>query len=204
MKRTIPFITAICCSAILLHSCTGSKNSLADNSTEIVNNKIPTGTCYVEFTDGSTKQFASLKLITGIFKTPHLLADNKQLLNTKDIKSYYDGHYFAVSDKALTTSKTSYVAVDALPGFAKRIATGKLNVYSRKFYNGNNSVEEYFLQNGNNGPIVSYSTDVMKAILKDNAKALAYYNNNTKVSPVSKKILAAAEIYNNGELLSKN
>lgn len=204
MKRTIPFISAICCAAILLQACAGSKNSLSDKSTEIVNNKVTNGTCYVEFTDGSTKQFASLKLITGIFKTPHLLADNKQVLNSKEIKSYYDGQYFAVSDKALTTSKTSYVAVDALPGFARRIATGKLNVYSRKFYNGNNSVEEYFLQIGSNSPIVAYSTEVMKGILKDNAKALEYFNSNAKVSPVSKKILTAVEIYNNGELLSKN
>ncbi|MBX2933132.1 MAG: hypothetical protein KF825_02740 [Ferruginibacter sp.] len=51
---------------------------------------------------------------------------------------------------------------------------------------------------------IPFITDVMKAILKDNAKALTYYNSNIKVSPVSKKILAAAEIYNNGELLSKN
>lgn len=204
MKRTIPFFAAVCCTAILLHSCAGSKNSLADHGTEMVNSKAAVNTCYVEFIDGSMKQYASLKLVTGVFKSPHLLADNKQVLNSKDIKSYFDGRYFAISDKALTTSKTSFVAVDALPGFARRIATGKLNVYSRKFYNGNNSVEEYFLQNGSNGPIVAYSTDVMKDILKSNAKALEYYNSNVKVSPISKKILTATEIYNNGELLSKN
>ncbi|HQW85342.1 MAG TPA: hypothetical protein PK987_12790, partial [Ferruginibacter sp.] len=121
----------------------------------------------------------------------------------KEIKSYFDGRYYAVSDKALTTSKKSYVAVDALPGFARRIASGKLNVYSRKFYNGNNSVEEYFLQSGNNGPIMAYSTAVMKEILKDNVKALEYYNSDAKVSPISKKILTATEMYNANELISK-
>ena len=126
------------------------------------------------------------------------------MINAKDIKCYYDGRYFAVSDKALTTAKTSYVAVDALPGFARRIATGKLNVYSRKFYNGNNSVEEFFLQNGSEGPIVAYSAAAMKEILKDNTKALEYYNSNAKVSPKSKKILATADLYNGGELFSKN
>ena len=79
-----------------------------------------------------------------------------------------------------------------------------MNVYFRKFYNGNNSVEEYFLQQGNDGAIVAYSSNAMKEMLKDNAKALEYYNSNAKVSPKSKKILAAAELYNNGDFFSKN
>lgn len=204
MKKTVPYITAICCTAILLNSCASGKNTVANPQNETASTKETGTACYVQLTDGTMQQYITLKLVTGVLKTPHLLADNKLVINAKEIKSYYDGRFLAVSDKSLTTPKTSYVAVDALPGFARRIATGKLNVYSRKFYNGNNSVEEFFLQNGSEGPIVAYSAAAMKEILKDNTKALEYYNSSAKVSPKSKKILATADLYNGGELFSKN
>jgi len=91
-----------------------------------------------------------------------------------------------------------------LPGFAVRILKGKLNVYCRKYYNGNNSVAEYFLQSGDDGEIVPYSAGLMNELVKDNPKASDYYNSKIKVSPKSKKLLATADIYNNSQLISKN
>ena len=204
MKKAIPIIAAICSTAFLLVSCSTGKNTVTTFNSETATGKETNFSCFVTLNDGTVQQYASLKLVTGIFKTPHLLADGKVIIHAKDITAYHDGRYYAVSDKVLTTTKTSYVAITALPGFAQRIASGKMNVYFRKFYNGNNSVEEYFLQQGNDGAIVAYSSNAMKEMLKDNAKALEYYNSNAKVSPKSKKILAAAELYNNGDFFSKN
>lgn len=204
MQKSVPNLALVCLTILLLSSCSTGKNAVLQQNADAENVKANNPSCYVIKADGTTQQFSTLKLVTGVLKTPHLLADDKVVMYAKDVKAYHDGKYFAVSDKALTTVKTSYVAVNALPGFAQRIASGKLNVYCRKFYNGNNSVDEYFLQNGNDGAIVAYSAAAMKEILKDNSKALEYYNSNVKVSPKSKKILTAAGLYNTGELFSKN
>lgn len=204
MKKAIPSFAAFCGVILLLHSCSIGKNaSITTNSDEILH-KESSFSCFVTANDGTVKQFTSLKLITGLFITPHLLADGKTVIYAKDIVAYHDGRYYAVSDKVLTSSKTSYVASEALPGFAQRIASGKLNIYQRKFYNGNNTVDEYFLQHGNDGEIVAYSTSAMKSILKDNTKAFDYFNSNTKVSSLAKKILFTAQLYNSSDYFSKN
>jgi hypothetical protein len=77
-------------------------------------------------------------------------------------------------------------------------------VYSRKYYNGGNTREEYFLQNGNEGYIVAYSKAVLISMLKEDTKALEYFNSRSKISPRSKKLLVAVQMYNNGQLITKN
>jgi hypothetical protein len=169
-----------------------------------VHAKVETGNCYVVLNDGSVQHYSTLKLVTGVLVTPHLLADNRIVIHAKDIKSYQNGQFYAVSSNSLKTTKKSYVTGEALPGFAVRQVQGKLNVYCRKFYNGSNTVDEFFLQTGNDGEIIAYSTKTMKELLKDNPKALDYYNSKVKISPKSKKLMTTAVIYNTGELLSKN
>lgn len=204
MKKAIHTIAFLCIAVICLNSCGTGKNSFEVCRMVPVNAKIEPANCYVQLNDGTVQNYSTLKLVTGVLTTPHLLADNKIVINAKDIKAYENGQLYAVSSNALKTIKTSYVAVETLPGFAVRLVQGKLNIYCRKFYNGSNAVDEYFLQTGNDGEIIAYSTKIMKELLKDNPKALDYYNSKVKVSPKSKKLMTTAVIYNNGELLSKN
>ncbi|MEO6252661.1 MAG: hypothetical protein ABIO79_05115 [Ferruginibacter sp.] len=204
MKKAIPTIALLCITMIFLSSCGTGKNSFEVCRMVPVNAKVEPAVCYIQLNDGTVQNYSSLKLVTGVLVTPHLLADNRIIIHAKDIKAYKNDQHYAVSSNSLKTVKTGYVAVETLPGFAVRLVQGKLNVYCRKFYNGSNSVDEYFLQTGNDGEIIAYSAKTMKELLKDNPKALDYYNSKVKVSPKSKKLMATAVIYNTGELLSKN
>lgn len=204
MKNIIPAITMLFCGIILINACAVSKNSIVIQKSDNENlNPVP-AVCFVQLNDGSTKQYTSLKLITGVLTTPYLLADDKIIINTKDIKAYQDKNGYAVCAKLLISKKNSYVAVETLPGFAVKVLSGKLNVYCRKYYNGANSVQEYFIQNGSDGDIVSFSGDVLKNMVKEDAKALEYFNSKLKVSPKSKKMLATVQIFNNGQFITSN
>ncbi len=204
MKTSLPLIPVILSTVILLNSCAVSNNPITVQPSEPGNETGKALSCYVIMADGSTHHYSSLKLVTGILTTPHLVADNKIIINAKDITAYQDHKRYAVSQKLLTTSKTSFVATETLPGFAVRVVKGKLNVYARKYYNGNITVSEYFLQSGDDGEIKAYSTSLMSELVKDNSKAADYFNSRVKVSPKSKKLLATADIYNNSELISRN
>jgi hypothetical protein len=204
MKKAIPAIALLSITAFFINGCGTNKNNFGVCRMVPVDAKIEPASCFVELNDGSVQHYSSLKLVTGVLVTPHLLADNRIVINAKDIKAYQDNQRYAVSANALKTVKTSYVAVETLPGFAIRVVQGKLNVYQRKFYNGSNAVDEYFVQTGNDGEIIAYSAKAMKELLKDNPRALDYYNSKVKVSPKSKKLMVTAAIYNTGELLSKN
>lgn len=204
MKNIIPAITLLFCAAILLFACAVSKNSIVIQKSNSENtNAEPVG-CFVQLNDGSTKQFASLELVTGVLTTPHLLGDSKIIINSKDIKAYQDKNRYAVSAKLLTSNKAGYVAVEALPGFAVKVLSGKVNVYCRKYYNGSNTAEEYFLQYGSDGNIIAYSGDVLINMVKEDTKALEYFNSKSKVSPKSKKILVTIQMFNNGQLITRN
>lgn len=204
MKTLVPAVALLCSTLFLLNSCSVSKNSVLPPKADIDNGIGTTSSCFVVKIDGSRQYYSTLKLVTGVLTTPHLLGDNKDVIDAKDVLAYQDNKRFAVSQKLLTTKKTSYVASETLPGFAVRIANGKLSVYSRKFYNGNNAAIEYFVQTGDEGEIVSYSKAVMTELLKDNPKAADFYNSKVKVSPKSKKLLAAVDIYNNAQFISRN
>lgn len=205
MKTFVPSVALLCSALIFLNSCSVSKNSVLPPKADADNGNETTSSCYVVKIDGSRQYYSTLKLVTGVLTTPHLLADNKVVIDAKDVLAYQDNKRYAVSQKLLTTSKTSYVASETLPGFAVRIAIGKLSIYSRKFYNGNNAATEYFVQTGDDGEIVAYSQAVMKDLLKDNPKAFDFYNSKAKVSPKSKRLMAAVDIYNSSpQFISKN
>ncbi len=203
MKKLIPAFAVLVSTTILLNSCTVSKNSIDKPPAEATVTE--TGApCFVRLNDGSIRQFTTLRLVTGLLTSPHLLGDGKVVINAKEIIAYQNDRHYAVSAKILTSKKSANVSVQTLPGFAVKILSGKLNVYCRKYYNGANTSDEYFLQNGNDGYIVAYSKDALKVMLKEDAKASEFFNSKTKVSPMSKKILAAVEMYNNSQLMTKN
>ncbi|MBL7703857.1 MAG: hypothetical protein JNM14_16525 [Ferruginibacter sp.] len=202
MKTIIPAVASLLCAAILLNSCAAGKNSITLN--QVKNVAEGPASCFVQLNDGSFRQFTTLKLVKGILTTPHLLGDDKVVINAKDIIAYQNTRHYAVSSKILTSTKSANVSVETLPGFAVKVLSGKLNVYCRKYYNGASTSDEYFLQNGSDGYIVSYSKEVLKNMLKEDAKASEYFNSKAKESSKSKKILAAVQIYNAGQMMTKN
>ncbi len=204
MKPAIPGYAVLFCTVIMLHSCSVGKNSIATQKAAIENPNENSATCFIQFKDGTVKQFKTLKLVTGFLTTPHLLANGKEIIKGKEIMAYQNNRHYAVSAQILTTSKKCSVAAETLPGFAVKVLSGKLNVYCRKYYNGANTAEEYFLQHGNDGYIVSYTKAVLKSMIKEDNKALEYFNSKATVTPKSKKILAIAEMYNSGQLMTKN
>lgn len=204
MKKAIPSIAALCSIVIFLNSCSVAKNSSAEQNSDPEKATEASATCFVQLNDGTIQQYTSLKLVTGVLTTPHLLADNKVVINPKDIMAYQNGKHYAVAAKILTSTRDGRVAVETLPGFAVKVLSGKLNVYVRKYYNGGNTVAEYFLQHGNDGYIVAYSKEVLKDMLKEDAKALEFFNSKAKVSPKSKKMLATIEMYNSGQFFTRN
>lgn len=201
MKTIIPAFAVLLCGTILLNSCAVSRNSIALDKVKNVTDG--PASCFVKLNDGTIKQFTTLKLVTGVLTTPHLLGDDKVVINSKDIIAYQNNKHYAVSSKILTSTKSANVSVETLPGFAVKVLSGKLNVYSRKYYNGTATADEYFLQSGNDGYIIAYSKTVLKSLLKEDAKALEYFNSKTKISPKAKKLLTAVEMYNRGEFISK-
>jgi hypothetical protein len=202
MKTITSALAALLCGIILLNSCTVNKNSTGID--EVKNMTDGPATCFVKLNDGTIKQFTTLKLVTGVLTIPHLLGDDKVVINAKDIIAYQDNKHYAVSSKILTSTRSANVSVETLPGFAVRVVSGKLNVYCRKYYNGTNTTDEYFLQTGNDGYIVAYTKEVMKSMIKEDVKALEYFNSKTKISPKAKKLLTAVEMYNTGQMMTKN
>ena len=203
MKTNVPYLKAIACLLLLLNSCTVTKNSIEQYNASIEDPKKEI-LCFVQMKDGTVKNYSTLKLITGVFKTPHLLADGNTIIKAEEIKAYQNKEHYAVSQKEFTDAKQSYVAKDALPGFAVRIAAGKINVYSLKFYNGHNTTEKLFLQAGDDGQIAACTTELMSELVKDNSDAYAFFNDKNQTATVTKKILATVEIYNTPGDVSKN
>lgn len=203
MKTNLPSIKGILCLLVLLNSCTSSKNSIDQHKPETESVK-EDASCFVQMKDGTLKNYTSLKLVTGVFKTPHLVADGNVIINAEEIKAYQSKDHYAISQKEFTTTKPSYVAVEALPGFAVRVTKGKLNVYSIKYYNGHNTTEKFYLQSGDEGQIVAYTPDVVRKLVRDNSEAFNYFNDKNKATVFPKKLLATVDIYNNTRYFSKN
>ncbi len=200
MKKTVPFLAAACLS-ISLFSCTTGKNVTESpkQPNQLFNAETP---CFVKFNDGTVKQFTSLKLVTGLFKEPHLLADETTPIKTETVMAYQSKDCYAVSQKGFAPLVNSQVAKEALPGFAVRIVKGRINVFSVKFYNGHNTTEKLFLQSGDDGDVIPCTKHMLNDIVKETPEAVAVLD--TKAIPENKRILAAVEAYNNSKLISKN
>jgi hypothetical protein len=92
--------------------------------------------------------------------------------------------------------KKSAVAVETLPGFAIRLVKGRLNVYTKKYFNGNVAVDEYFVQIGNDGKIQKYSPELMKSLIQDDEQALSFYSKKLNVLEELKLLESTAILYN--------
>jgi len=100
MKTNSPYIKGIACLLIILSSCTTSKNSIEQQQPQIENAK-EENACFVQMKDGTIKNFGTLQLVTGVFKTPHLLADGNVTVTAAEIKAYQNKEHYAISQKEI-------------------------------------------------------------------------------------------------------
>ena len=205
MKNRFAAITALLCASTIFHSCAVSENAVTVKNEGAATSNQLSKTCFVQLNDGSIKQYHSLKLVTGVLTKPHLVANDKEVINTKDIIAYQDKSHYAVAAKLLTGKRSGAVPTETLPGFAVKILSGKLNLYRRSYYNGANTTAAYFLQEGEEGHIIAYSKEALQIMLGEDKKALHYFNSKTKKAAQSKIIIATVAMYNgNSQLLTKN
>ncbi|MCP9750346.1 hypothetical protein [Ferruginibacter sp. HRS2-29] len=174
MKQSLPAAMLLCI-LIAMTSCFTSKISPEQRKSDIESSKETDAACFVKMPDGTVKNYTSLKLVTGVFTSPYLLADDKIRITPAEIVAYQNKDHYSVSQTTFTSGRRTCAATETLPGFAVRIAKGTVNVYCKKRYNGDRAVDEYFVQTGDNGNIVAYSEKVMSEILTTHPEAAGLF-----------------------------
>lgn len=205
MKIHQHLIPVALATGILFSSCATSNVQQTEmQKTEASKSKETSSSVFVQLKDGSIKNYQSLKLVKGVFTTPHLLADGKIKIEASELIAYQNQDHYAISQSLITNGRKSFVAIETLPGFAVRIAKGKLNIYCKKFYNGRAAVDEYFIQEGSNGNIVAYSPELMKNLIKESDEAMNFFSKlKMKDRDMARKLQTTAELYNNTQLMTK-
>ncbi len=204
MKKTLTPTALLLSSLILLNSCATSSVSVLQRKADIENSKETTANCFVQLNDGNIKNYKSLKLMTSPFASPYLLADGKTKIRAKQITAYQNNEHYAISQRTFYSGRISHVATETLPGFAVRTVKGKINVYCKKYFNGQVAVDEYYIQVGDSGNIMAYSPDLMNELVKDNSEAYSLFNSKKFKGSVPEKLHATAHLYNNTQLMTRN
>lgn len=204
MKKHLPSIALLFSVLSIFSACSTSSISRTQLKTDIANSKENTADCFVKMNDGSILQYKSLKLVTSVIHTPYLLADGKTKIKASQITAYQNKDHYAVSQKTFCCGRKSYVATETLPGFAVRTLKGKINIYCKKYNNGQVAVDEFYLQLGNDGKIQPYSTSLMNQIVKDNPDAYSFFNDKNVKGDLQEIIHATAQLYNAAEFVTKN
>lgn len=195
MRKTVPVTLMLFITASLLNSC-ASTNVTEERKTALRESKVDAANCFVEMRDGTIKNYSSLKLVTSVYQLPHLVADGKIKINPDDIVAYQNKKHYAINASGFSYGgHKSNIASETLPGFAVRVATGRLNVYIKKYKINDKVVDEYFLQE-NNGQVLVYTAEIMSALLKNNPEALEFFNNNKKHIKLTQELKTTAKIYN--------
>ena len=203
MKKFICKLFILLIFSSLLYSCATNKSiaQRIEDFNKMAPNEIQ---CFIQKNDGTIKYFTTLKLVTGVFTSPHLLADGQIKIRPEEIKAYQNEEYYAISQKIFFSGKPGHIARKTLPGFAIRVVKGKLNVYCKKFFNGERAMNEYFLQSGEDGEIRSYSPELMSSIVKSDEAAYNYFNKKNEKKITQDRILATAQMFNDKQFVSKN
>lgn len=203
MKKTLPLAALLISSLALFNSCATSSVSVAQRKSDIENSKESSVACFVQMNDGAIKNYNTLKLVTSAFSTPYLLADGKTRIKASQITAYQNQEHYAISQKTFCCGRKSHVATETLPGFAVRTVKGKINIYCKKYYNGQVVIDEYFIQAGQNGQIMAYSPSLMSDMIKDNPEAYTLFTSKKFKGNLTEKLHATAHMYNDGQLMSK-
>jgi hypothetical protein len=201
MKKLYPTMVVLCI-AVLLHSCATNKSAVNTQQNSTKKMYSANADCFVQLIDGNVNHFSTLKLVTGVFNKPYLLADGKTKIYASEITAYQNNLHYAISQKNMVTNNPSYIAVETLPGFAVRVAKGKLNVYCKKYFNGQNTVNEFYLQQGEDGKIIAYSNDEMMKMVQDCPEAAEFFKQ--KKSNSLKVLQATASLFNRTSPITKN
>jgi hypothetical protein len=202
MKKHILSLIFSIVAGLALVSCSTNKNIVYQRMADLQNAKDDSTICFVKKEDGSTIYYKSLKLVTGIFKTPYLLADNKTRIYASEIIAYQTEDHYAISEvKFAYDGRPSNLAVETLPGFAVRLVKGKVNIYSRKYAVGKVAGDEYFIQVGK-GLIYAYSPELMDNLIRKHPEVLKFYNNYKQKLQQSKELKNTAYIFNNAQMIS--
>ncbi len=188
---------------VLLSSCTIDR-SIAQRMSEFESTTSNENPCFIQKNDGTVVYYTTLKLMTGFFKTPYLLADDNTRIRAGEIRAYQDIDHYFVSQKVIAAGNHSAVAQESLPGFAVRLVKGRVNVYCKKYYNGERAVKQYFLQYGEEGDIRLYTPELMNELLKNDQAALDLFNKNNNTKNFSEKLLATVNQFNTDQLFTKN
>ena len=149
-----------------LFSCS-INNQLLSNNHEDIKTGLKKNTDFVQLKNGDFIYFNTLKLVKGFLQAPHLIGDDHLTFVAKDLKAYQINGDYAISQSQFANGLKSKVSVDALPGFAKRVVTGNLNVYCKKYFNGRSAVNEFYIQQGEKGKIFVYHPATLKLMLED-------------------------------------
>lgn len=196
MIKPVPVLLSII-SLPLLQSCSNSRAVAYERKEALYfSREAAPSTCFVQYADGSIANYKSLKLVTSIYKSPHLLADGKTRIYPYEIVAYQNDKHYAISSNGFSYGgHKGNIATETLPGFAVRISTGRLNVYVKKYKENSKVMDEYYLQEGD-GQILAYSPELMDALIKNNSEALDFYNNHKKHIKLTKELKLTAKIYN--------
>ena len=204
MKTSLPAIVVLSAAVILVSSCSNSKEYIEQRRTAMGDSKNNEKGCFIQLNDGTVNSYATLQLVTGVYTTPHLLADGKTKIFPRDITAYQNKDHFAVSAAGFSYGgHKSSLAIETLPGFAIRIAAGKLNVYVKKYLVNHVVIDEFFLQEGS-GQVLAYTPELMDALIKNNPEALDFFNSNKKHICLSKELKKTAYIYNNAYFMASS
>jgi len=204
MKKPNTLILMLLSIVPVLYSCAVSQDAVITHQLETKISSQTEQSCFIILKDGSKHYFTSLQMVTGVLMAPHLLADKLQKIYPTEIIAYQSNDQYAVSQELFASGRKSYIAFDALPGFANRIAKGHLNIYTKKLNVGARMIDEYFIQSGDDGPIYAYTKEMMNTFLKDHPDASNYFNDPAIKVPLAKKIMATAALLNANSMISKN
>jgi len=190
MKKQITLAAIL----MLSISATTTANTLHDTKPAL-NAPVSPALCYVKMKDGTIRTYHTLTLEKGLFVSPHLLANGVEKLSALDIVEYKTKNVLAVSQSLLKGCKKSNVSTEVLPGFAKLVLSGPINVYVRKIFNGTVTVDQYFLQSGTSD-IQAYSPALMREILGNNLTALEAFEKNNSSANLYSQLKEILSLYN--------
>jgi len=204
MKNVIIAILGSACLSILGSSCSTNKFVCMYKSNVMHANETSKSVSFVKLKNGKTVFYNKLEIVKGVFTAPHLLANGSIKIKPSEIEAYQIEDHYAVSQKFIMNGHKSAVAVDALPGFAKRVVKGKLNVYCKKYFNGRFATDEFFLQSENDIRIYLYTPELFKKMIEDDEVASNYYKKETIDVDPSEKITTTAKMYNQAFYMTRN
>lgn len=204
MKKLLIYAALPMCMFATLHSCSTNSITHTPVKSDTDDLKEHSTVCYVQLNDGTIKHYKTLKLVTSPFGTPHLLADRKTKFKASEITAYQNKDHYAISQRTFISGRQTHVAIETLPGFAVRIIKGRLNVYCKKYVNGQFAVNEYYLQIGDNGMIQPYSAELMSALIKDNTEAYWFFTNTKFKKHLPEKLTTTAKMYNGDQFVTMN